>query len=421
MLAVGAVTGILLAIILYDRGGNYTFATHHENTRHPLIGAQIAKVIEKQNGWNIKVLSGSQYNFIDNVRLVEAGKVDFAMSAADVAVETVHVRTVLPIYSEILIVLYAESLGSPKTLEELLQGRKVGVGPRELPLSQHILKIIGEFGIDQSTFTPVYHPLDDIRLGSDQMDVMFTFLGTPSVDIEKIVADGNRLFSFDDPNLDGRGSRVDGYLMRHPYMHSRILPKNSFGKQPLQPVLTLEVPMTIITRNDMSDEVIFRFVAAVYENAISLARNNSIFGFLSQNFNVDKFNFPVHEGTAQYLNRDQPTFLERYADVIALIVSCGLFLLGGLGSFRKLMKQRKKDRIDLYYDRVVGISRQSAANLEQVEASLAELAELKFKAVRQLQEESLAADESFSIFVELLHYEVNRLERIRENFSNEIH
>lgn len=410
-----AVAGLMLAVTAYDhRAGSYTFATHQENTRHPQTGADIAEALEKQNGWKVRVLSGPRYNFIHNVSLVEAGEVDFAMSASDVLVESVSVRTVLPIYPEVLIVLYAESLGDPRTLEDLLRGRKVGVGPEELPLSQHMLNIIREFGIDQSMFTPVYHPLDEVNLGTDQMDVLFTFVGTNSIDLEKLVAAGNRFFSFDDPSLEGRGSRVDGYLMRHPYMRSIILPKNSFGKYPSEPVLTLGIPMTIIARSDMSDDVIYSFVAAVFENSTSLFRKNSILGFLSQDFDVNKLNFPIHEGTLQYLNRDQPTFLERYAEVMALFLSVSILLSGVLAAVRRLVKQRKKDRIDVYYEKVRGFGGRSPGSREEVEEALAELAELKLKALRQLQEESLAADESFSIFVELLHYEVARLERLRD-------
>ncbi len=399
------------------RDNSYTLATHREPTRVPQIGADIAEVLREQNGWEVTVLSGTDYHFAGNVGLVDAGKVDFAVSASDVAVEAANVRTVLPIYPEILVVLYAESLGNPQTLEELLRGRKVGVGPKELPYSQYLLKLIRDFGVDPAMFTPVYHPLDQVGLGTGQMDVLFTFIGTNPVDLGKLIAAGNRFFSFDNPSLEGRGSRVDGYLMHHPNLQSFVLPKNTFGQYPSEPVLTVAVPITVITQRDMSDDVVYDFVAAILENSSSLFRKNPVLGYLSPDFAATKLNYPLHEGTQQYLNRDQPTFLERYAEVIALILSVSLLLAGGLGSLGRLMKQRRKDRIDVYYDQLLGFGKQSPGSRAEAEEALAQLAELKTQALHQLQNERLAADESFSIFVELLHREIDRLERLRDAAS----
>ncbi len=408
------IAGLLLAVTACDRGGSYTLATHQELTRLPRIGADIAEVLEKQNGWEVTVLSGQEYYFFANVGLIDAGEADFAFTSSDVAVEGQNVRTVLPLYPEILVVLYAESLGNPQTLEELLRGRRVGVGPKELPYSQYFLRIIRDFGIDRRTFTPVYHPIGETGLGTGQMDVLFTFIGTNPLDLGKLIAAGNRFFSFDDPSLEGRGSNVDGYLMHHPNLQSFVIPKNTFGKYPAEPVLTLAVPITIITQSDMSNDVVYNFVAAIFENSSSLFRKNPVLGFLSQNFDNTKLRFPLHEGTLQYLNRDQPKFLERYAEVMALMLSVAIVLVGALTTVRRLLLRRKKDRIDAYYEKVHAFGRRSPSSREEVDEALTQLAELKVQAIQQLHEERLTPDESFSIFVELLHYEVARLERLRD-------
>ena len=98
----------------------------------------------------------------------------------------------------------------------------------------------------------------------------------------------------------------------------------------------------------------------------------------------------LEEGTAMSvglgLPLNQPSFFERYAEAFGVIFSILVVAFGGFTSLKKI----RKERIDKYYKRVM--------NCKNVD----ELEELSNEAVSQLQNEKLTADESFTIFLNLV-------------------
>ena len=281
---ISRLTGLVvlaLALLSCEENRVYRLATHQETTRLPRIGEDLAEVLRKDHGWRVKVLAGESYNSVANIGKVASGEVDFAISVSSApADDSLDVRTVLPLYPEILVVLYkGDEVGRPDDLEELLAGRRVGVGPKDSSYSQIMLQIIEAFGVDAGTFTPVHHPLNELDL--EAMDVAFTFVGANPTEIEKHIKAGARIFSFDDAALDGKGSRVDGYLLKSPGFRSFIIPKSTFDEYPEEPVLTLAVTMTLISRGDMEPAMVYDFVSAVFNRSSALFRKNPVLGFLS--------------------------------------------------------------------------------------------------------------------------------------------
>ena len=394
-----------------ERQDSLSLAAIQTETRFVKLGESIAEVLREENQWEISVLTGKEYNVARNIELVARGEVDFAITTSDMPPNQPDVRTVMPLFPEILLVLYNKDLGNPKTLQDLLRGRRVGVGPKELPLSQIMLQIIEDFGISANEFTPVYNPLNQVDVISGEMDVLFTFLGLNPQLIEKHINAGARFFSFDDVDFFGKGSTIDGYLLTHPERHSFIIPKTTFERYPEEPVLTLALNVTMITHRDMPSEKVYEFVETVFNKSSYLFRKNKILGFLSTPFDEAKLNFPLHEGTRQYLNRDQPSFMERYANIFALIFSIVLVLGAASGSINRIFRRRKKDRVDVYYQDVMEVASRPSKTQNEKRNCLEELQSLKTRAIQQLQNEKLVADESFIIFLKLVHHEIRRFER----------
>ena len=81
----------------------------------------------------------------------------------------------------------------------------------------------------------------------------------------------------------------------------------------------ISIPVTVNTRRDTNDEVVYDLIPAVLGNQTILFRKNPVLGYLSQDFDALKLNLRLDEGTLQYLNRGQPTFCERCAWVLMLL------------------------------------------------------------------------------------------------------
>lgn len=376
------------------------------------VGLHLADVLREEGGLEVQVLSGEKYNGAANVELVAKGEVDLGISSTVYpAKQSLGLRTVLPVYPEIIVVLYNPSLGKPATLEELLDHRRVGLGPKELRHSKLMLELLAGFGIDTAKFTAVYAPFDRMTVYGAEMDVVVTIFGMNPEGIEDQLRRGAKLFSFDDFQLSGKGSRVDGFILNHPDFQSFLIPKNTFHQYPEEPVLTLAATVTIIARADLSTDLVYGIVFTLLENTHYLSQKDPLFGFLSQKMDATRLNFPLHEGTQQYLNRDRPTFLERYAKVIGLVFSAIFVLFGASGFLSSYFKKVKKDRIRVYYRAVHALERRELRNVDDIQNGIRELRDLKSQALKQLEEDRLEASESFSSFLNMVHYNVERLER----------
>ena len=116
----------------------------------------------------------------------------------------------------------------------------------------------------------------------------------------------------------------------------------------------------------------------------------------------------LHNGARRYLERDEPDFLERYAETMNFLVYLVFLILTGLVGLARWRSQRKKDRIDVFYQRTLVI--RNKATPEICAQLLIDLGVLEEEAFQSLIDEKLAADESFSIFTDLV-------DRVRSDLS----
>ena len=74
---------------------------------------------------------------------------------------------------------------------------------------------------------------------------------------------------------------------------------------------------------------------------------------LNANTQPSDFILRIHPGSRRYLARDQPTFLERYVEVMAFYFTLILALISGIFTFLKYRAQKRKDHMDIYYDQLL--------------------------------------------------------------------
>ncbi len=172
------------------------------------------------------------------------------------------------------------------------------------------------------------------------------------------------------------------------------LPGNESG------IDALAVDMLLVARGDLKDEVVFDLTATLLEEKARFAAvEPALFRWLRSSFDNDDLAFPLHRGARQYFERDEPGFLERYAETLNFLVYLTVLLLSGLVALGRWRARLRKDRIDAFYTRILDLrTRQD----EQVPRELLEeLEKMEREAFTALIDERLAADDSFRIFTEL--------------------
>jgi hypothetical protein len=157
----------------------------------------------------------------------------------------------------------------------------------------------------------------------------------------------------------------------------------------------------LLTGADVEWKDIYYLLALIHDNRVFLVNHDKGYRAITEDFNRADLNFPLHEGAARYLARNQPTVIERYADLIGLSLSFLIILFGGFQSARRLIEGRKKERLDRYFESYLEIKNNPELNaserLEQYEL-------LHSRALQQMIAEKLNKDD-FNFFSHMVRAE----------------
>ncbi len=412
-----------------------------EGTSYFNVANNISQLVDDQKKIKLNVLSqpinigGEKFslNAMMNCYLLSKKSADFAISQNDVSFDPTfqsigniscsNLRSILPLYSEIFFIIYKKNL-EPKhnSLHELIRGRKVAMGPKNSGTARLTQTLFQEFGIHYDEYQPQYVKFEENVL-SDTVDICCLVTGFNNPRIEKSLARGGKILSLGDPSLAGIGSSADGFCLKYPLAKPYIIPKNIFSNLPDNPVLTIAIDAVLLTREDMDDDVVYDIVETIlnHKQFLVMDLNNKLLSQITEQFDPLKLRFPLHKGAKHYLERNKPTFYERYAELFGVIFSIFLAFIGAIATVTRWNKHRKKNRIDTYYNGVMDIQIQvdDFKTEEDCQNAIQELKYLRQNAFEQLISEKLMADESFRIFITFMNdtrKEINqRLQDIQGN------
>ncbi len=376
-----------------------TSCSHKKSTYHILgniedpqneIANTIATVLNKQLHEQIVVDPG--VGSLANLDSLENDKADFGI-VDNYSRYSDKVSSVVPLYSQVLHILYRSVL-KPITLMDLLSHRKVFAGLEGSGTRRFVDQLISEYGIGGVEIINV----------SDffQADVIFSFTDLLSRDELKDLQEF-KLFSLDKIDNLGKGSLAESICTRFPQFAPYVLPKNVYGDFDSEAVLTVKVDAVLVCRSALNVELIYVIIKALQENKQDITNINPLLFSFSGDFDPTRLNLKLHSGARNYLERYQPTLLEKHADLIGVIISIFVGLASALYSISQWQRARKKNKVDVYYKRLIGLRRQIHEIRTISEAStMAELLKSILDETFDLViEEKLMADSSFLIFLNL--------------------
>ena len=138
-----------------------------------------------------------------------------------------------------------------------------------------------------------------------------------------------------------------------------------------------------------------------------------LFQQIEEDFDVSHSRFVIHAGTQDYLQRSEPTFIERYSGVAEVLVTVLIAAISALIAGVQILARRRKNRIDRFYSDVIGIRDRCKESMdaETCEAAADKVRNLQDEAFALLVDEKLAADDSFRIFMALSNDVLDQLRR----------
>lgn len=158
--------------------------------------------------------------------------------------------------------------------------------------------------------------------------------------------------------------------VKRPFLSSETIPKGAFGGNPVVPrrdIISTAVTRTLVTRDDLDPELIRELTSILFENRLDLIIRFALASAI-QMPNVDEgLSIPLHAGSQQYYNRDQPSFLQENAEPIALMITIAAMLFSGLLALRSRLNSGQKNRMDSYNYMLLNIADQARVSNDKVQ------------------------------------------------------
>lgn len=373
------------------QSSNYTILGNIEDPQNQ-IALTIASVLNRHLADSVKVISG--VGSLANLDSLELGKADFGI-VDNYSRFSDKVSSVLPLYPQLLHILYRKDM-SPQSLHELFRMGKIFAGIEGSGTKRFVDELMRDIGVDKSscTFVDVYDFFE--------ADVIFAFTDLLTQE-ELRDLEGYHLYSIDEVSNLGKGSLVEGICTRHPQFEPYVIARDLYGSFTERSILTIKVDAILVCRTDLDPTVVFNTIQTLSENSQDLKNINPLLYQFSSDFDPRKLSFTLHEGSKDYLDRHAPTFAERYAELMGVIVTILVALASTLYTIRKWQLQKKKNKIDVYYQRLISIRKktQFAENTKTLVALKSELHATQEETIDLVTREKLMADDSFVIFLNL--------------------
>lgn len=312
------------------------------------------------------------------------------------------VNSAFSVYSEVLHIFYQEGLDA-SSFETLMYDKLIYIGREESPTYNLMMDLFDFYGLDLSRIKVTFNMTESLVV------VELTNLFTKS---ELQNYQGFKLFSFDQVGNIGNASVVEGIALKYPRLEPFVIPQRSYWDFTQEPIVTLSVDLVMMVRSGMLEVSVNDFTKTMLRNRqIFTPIDPLLFDGLREDFDQSKLNIPLHEGARTFLDRDEPSFIERYAELGGVILSIIIALWSGIVSLTKWQAQKKKDKIDEFYEDLMNI-KNKIPSMQKVADGVTMVKRVQMaqnKAFEMLIAEKLVANDSFRIYMELSKETINEL------------
>jgi len=287
-------------------------------------------------GYKITIVPAA--NILEASRMVADGRAELTMVnnhsttiALQLGYDASNLRTVMPITTRIMVVFSRKPLRDSATAIELFKNKRVAIE-----------------SIDGETHLTLKRFFSAAKIN----DVNFVTFK----DSADVVVFWDRFY----------GERAESWKKKgwHPYTFRRnwieFIMLNDHALKPFKlPALpgdenaiithTLATDVILVANRKLGENACYLLAFAIFQNKADLMHLDVMYRSINENINRETLLFPLHEGTLSYLVRDQPTFFERYAESLALVLSLLAVIYGAVQAVQNKMRRNRKERIDKYF------------------------------------------------------------------------
>ena len=285
-----------------NESGSLTFITGSNTGTYYAFGIVMGEMVSSSTDTQVTVISsnGSQAN-IDALR---AGDADIAFVQSDVMVygyngtrffaETGAVTTfstVAAMYMEQVQIVTLDP--SIKSVADLA-GKRVSIGAIGSGVNYNAIDILGVYGLTENDIIPAFYNFSETieALQDGQIDAGFVVAGTPTNAVTSLTATNDAyLVSLDDEH-------INALIASSPYYAKNTIGSEVYGTP--EDVITVGISAVVVASDSASDEDVYNFISAVFNNLDAIEHNKT--KEVSLDFAASVTDVPYHPGAARYFS-----------------------------------------------------------------------------------------------------------------------
>ena len=282
--------------------GRLTFATGSGSGTYYSFGGIIGEKVSNSTDTQVTITSskGSQAN----IEALQADEADIAFVQSDVMAyayngtrlfsekgAVTRFSTVAAMYMEqVQIVTLDPSIDSVADLA----GKRVSVGAVGSGVYYNAMDVLGVYGLTEEDIVPAFYDFSETiqALQNGQIDVGFVVAGAPTNAVTSLTATNDAyLVSLDEEH-------INALVASSPYYSKNTIGSEVYGTP--EDVITVGISAVLIANNSASEEDIYNFISAIFNNLDTLDHDKT--KEVSLDFAATITDVPYHPGAARYFS-----------------------------------------------------------------------------------------------------------------------
>lgn len=305
------ITAIVLAVMMVfalcacggsGSGDNLTFVTGGETGTYYAFGTVLAQQVSDKTDTSITAVvgNGSKANVEDlaagdaQLAFCQSDVMSYAYSGTNLFAESGAVKdfsVVAALYMEqVQIVTMNKDIKSVADLK----GKKVSIGASGSGVYFNAMDVLKAYDLTVDDIEPQYLDFGDSAEGlkDGKIDAAFIVAGAPTAAISDLSTSGQvYLVGFDKEH-------TDKLIAECPYYSTYTIKKDVYGTP--DDVDTVAVAAVVLARNDVSEDAVYNFMTATFDNLEELAKSHGKGSELSLEFASSITDVPYHPGAVKY-------------------------------------------------------------------------------------------------------------------------
>lgn len=386
------------------------FSTGSELGLYHSLAANLKGVIEAQHP-DIRITLQQSAGSNQNIRRLDSGEAQIALVQNDARGGSA-VRSIAGLYPEVLHLVSRKDAGIHSLVD--LPNKNIGLGSSGSGTAQFATALLSFAGITDEGGCFQHHSFSVAvdKLETGELDAAFFLLGLGSAVIPEAWERGELALVpiAMQPRKDRSASDIaqvftDGLRVHYPNISAATIPMMAYAGRPAMPVPAVSVQAVLVCNEDLDSNIVEQITKIIFDQRAVLSQKNAAFSSLDETNAQEKLQFPLHEGAEHYYRRREPGFLAEHAESMGFILTAMLLSWSLIAWGQRWYAQRKKNRIDKYYQEINGVIARlnTIMDIKDIDKLEIELNHIRQQASDELVDEKLAANDAFIIYQNMLN------------------